>query len=127
MACDEINQELTNLTIHDSQLEAQIHGNRGQNQAAGYIAGVIFLPAVLAADNDKSAKGLLDRNQTHRDHLILAQKVKGCLPKSSVAFPSVEEQLSIAYRIKRLDSLFKKKLISKPEYEQRRKEILNSL
>ncbi len=80
MTCDEINQDLTNLSMHDSQLEAEIQGNRGKNQTAGYIAGVLFFPAILAVDNDKSTKSLLDQNQKHRDHLIFAQKAKGCSP-----------------------------------------------
>ncbi|HJO88560.1 MAG: hypothetical protein QF553_04465 [Alphaproteobacteria bacterium] len=64
--------------MHDSQLETEIHGNRGKNQASAYIAGVIFLPAILAVDNDKRAKILLDQNQKYRDELIFGQKAKDC-------------------------------------------------
>ncbi|MDP6031577.1 MAG: hypothetical protein QGH78_03860 [Alphaproteobacteria bacterium] len=78
MTCDEIKKQLTNLSMHDSQLETEIHGNRGKNQASAYIAGVIFLPAILAVDNDKRAKILLDQNQKYRDELIFGQKAKDC-------------------------------------------------
>ena len=78
MTCDKIKQELSDLSVRDSQLEAKIHGNRDKNQAAAYIAGVIFLPAILAVDNDNSAKIFLDLNQKYRDQLIFGQRVKGC-------------------------------------------------
>ena len=76
--CKEIFLELEGLKEHDSKLSIQIQGNRGTNQAAGYIGGVLFLPALLAVENDKSAKAMLDQNQYRRDQLIVAQWAKSC-------------------------------------------------
>lgn len=87
----------------------------------------MFLPAILAVDNDKSTKSLLDQNQKHRDQLIFAQKAKGCSPKSTVTTPPTEEPSSITDRLIQLDSLFKHEIISKQEYEQQRKKILKDL
>lgn len=78
MSCTEINSEFENLAKNDQVLEEQIHSNRHKNQTAGYIAGVIFPPLLLAVDNDDSAKGLLDKNQYYRDQLIITFRAKKC-------------------------------------------------
>ena len=78
LTCSEINGEIEHLAEHDSYLEERIRANRGQNQVAGYIAGVFFLPAILAVDNDDGTKTLLDTNQVRRDHLIVAYRGKNC-------------------------------------------------
>lgn len=78
MTCKQINAEIENLAEHDSYLEQQIKENRGKNQVAGYIAGVIFLPALLATENDDGTKTLLDENQKRRDHLVVAYRGNNC-------------------------------------------------
>lgn len=78
MNCRQINQEIEHLAENDSELEQQIQSNRGRNQVAGYIAGVIFLPALLAVDNDSGTKSLLDQNQHYRDELVIAYRGKDC-------------------------------------------------
>lgn len=47
--------------------------------------------------------------------------------KPTVSASPASESSSVADRLKQLDALFKKELISKEEYEQRRKQILDSL
>lgn len=78
MSCTEINSEFENLAKNDQALEKQIHSNRHKNQTAGYIAGVIFPPMLLAVDNDDSSKNLLDQNQFRRDQLIITFRAKNC-------------------------------------------------
>lgn len=76
--CGQINQEIERLAENDSALDRQIQSNRGQNQVAGYIAGVFFLPAILAVDSDSGTKNLLDQNQLYRDNLVVAFRGKKC-------------------------------------------------
>ncbi len=78
MTCAEINSDIGNLAKHDSNLERQIESNRGKNQTAGYIAGVLFPPLILATEHDNGAKALLDENQLRRDHLIITYRGKKC-------------------------------------------------
>ena len=78
MSCKQINLEIENLAKHDSYLEEKIQANRGKNQFAGYIAGVLFLPAIFAVDNDDGTKSMLDENQLRRDHLVIAYRAKEC-------------------------------------------------
>jgi len=78
LTCGRIAAALAKLAEHDRQLESVIGNNRSGNQAAGYIAGVIFPPAILAAENNGAEKTQLDRNQKKRDELLLAQKAKRC-------------------------------------------------
>lgn len=78
MSCTEINSEFENLAENDQVLEEQIHSNRHKNQTAGYIAGVLFPPMLLAVDNDNSAKSQLDQNQSYRDQLIITFRAKNC-------------------------------------------------
>ena len=78
MSCGGINTAIESLAENDDQLERQIQANRGQNQAAGFIAGVLFLPAILAVENDGGAKDRLDQNQRRRDDLIVAFRGNDC-------------------------------------------------
>tara|TARA_B100000424_G_scaffold263924_1_gene251732 strand:+ start:1245 stop:1556 length:312 start_codon:yes stop_codon:yes gene_type:complete len=78
LSCQQINTEIEDLADHDSYLEQKINANRGRNQVAGYIAGVLFLPAIFAVDNDDGTKTLLDENQVRRDHLVVAYRGKNC-------------------------------------------------
>lgn len=78
MTCKQINFEIENLAQHDSYLEQKIQANRGKNQFAGYIAGVLFLPAIFAVENDDGTKTMLDENQMRRDHLVIAYRAKEC-------------------------------------------------
>jgi hypothetical protein len=75
-----------------SALKAQIEGNRTkatelggvivshrqQNQAAGYIAGVLFPPALLAVKSDTDIKQTLDELQRQSDRLDRLSVAKGC-------------------------------------------------
>ena len=58
------------------------------------------------------------------------EKLTGAPPQKPPATATTEEPISsedVAGRLKKLDALFKQELISKDEYERKRKEILNSL
>jgi hypothetical protein len=61
-----------------SDLGVVIAGHRQQNQAAGYIAGVLFPPALLAVQNDTGAKQTLDELQKRNDRLDRLSAAKGC-------------------------------------------------
>lgn len=76
--CEQINAEIENLTKQDQRLEEKIQSKRGKNQTVGYIAAVLFLPAILAAENDEGSKSLLDENQVRRDNLIVAFRGNAC-------------------------------------------------
>ena len=78
LSCEQIVVEDKNLKAAVLRLVRKIHDNRARNQAAGYIGGVIFPPALLALENDDPTKLQLDRNQARRDQLILAEKLKKC-------------------------------------------------
>ncbi len=81
LSCRDIGLKMDALKEHDSRLNQQIQSNRGKNQVAGYIGGVLFPPALLAVDNDSLRKALLDQNQLRRDELIVAQSAKNCTAK----------------------------------------------
>ena len=77
-SCTEIANSLSRNKREADALEAQIAGNRGQNQATAYIGGVLFLPALLATEGDYDAKDGLDRLQRERDRLIALKRLKSC-------------------------------------------------
>lgn len=78
LSCGDIDRRLALIEKNDRALEETIRANRATNQAAGYIASVIFPPALFAAEHDGVAKGELNQNQEKRDQLLLVQKNKRC-------------------------------------------------
>lgn len=76
--CGGIDAELTMLSAKMKTLDDGIRAKSGSNQAVGYIAGVIFPPAILATDNSAEAKQSLDELQSCRDYLILLKRYRDC-------------------------------------------------
>lgn len=83
LTCSEIGDGLTALNEAKDKHEAEIKSKRQQNQTAGYIAGLLFLPALLATDNSTEAKSGLDDIQTRRDTLIALERFKKCAAKTT--------------------------------------------
>ena len=68
--CSDIDTELAILDTKMNELDDGIRAKSGSNQAAGYVAGVIFPPAILATDNSAEAKLSLDEHQARAGRLV---------------------------------------------------------
>lgn len=76
--CTEIEQGLAENAMRMGQIESRIKANRADNQALGYISGVLFPPLVLAAEHNEAEKKELDSLQKKRDTLIALRAHKRC-------------------------------------------------
>ena len=74
----EIAGELTLLECEHALQSRDITDKRQQNQLAGYIGGVFFLPALLATDNNTEAKNKIENINRAKDKLYQAQVFKKC-------------------------------------------------
>jgi len=82
LTCSQIDEELKILES-DYALQVQdIKGKRDQNQVAGYIGAVFFLPALLATDNSAEAKVKIGNINRAKDQLYKLRAFKKC-PSSS--------------------------------------------
>ena len=78
LTCSQIDDELEILES-DSALQVQsIEGERQQNQVAGYIGCVFFLPAILATDNSVEAKAKIENINRAKDELYKLRAFKKC-------------------------------------------------
>ena len=78
LTCSQIDEELKILES-DYALQAQdIKGKRRQNQAALYLGGVFFLPALLATDNSYEAKAKIENINRAKDQLYKLRAFKKC-------------------------------------------------
>jgi hypothetical protein len=78
MDCLALQQEAALNRAQIRQYEGVILANRGHNQAVGYIAGVVFVPALLAVKNDDDAKKNLDQLQAKADRIDRLGKARSC-------------------------------------------------
>lgn len=78
MDCAALKDEAARNRVAKQQYEGVIHGNRGQNQAAAFIGGAVFLPAYLATKGDEDAKKNLDQLQAQADRIDRLSKAKAC-------------------------------------------------
>ena len=76
--CPALKTQIESNRTQASDLGAAIAGHRQQNQAAGYIAGVLFPPALLAVQNDTGAKQTLDELQKKNDRIDRLSAAKRC-------------------------------------------------
>ena len=58
-----------------------ITDKRGDNQVAGYIGGVFFLPILLATDNSSEAKQKIQNINRAKDEMYKLQSYKRCPTK----------------------------------------------
>jgi len=74
----DIRKERSELAIAEEKYEFSIRSKRGGNQTAGYIAAVLFPPALLATKHSTEEKNALDKIQERRDILIALERFKNC-------------------------------------------------
>lgn len=77
-SCDKIKLRQDEVLVQYQKNENVIKSNRTQNQVAGYFGAVLFLPALIAVENDGSAKETLDALQRRKDQLNFLAKDKKC-------------------------------------------------
>lgn len=78
MSCADIDLKLVENKQESERLTGVIQGNRGQNQAVGYVAAVAFPPLALATESNTEEKEGLDRLQAERDQLYTVKRAKAC-------------------------------------------------
>jgi len=78
MSCADIDLKLVDNKQESERLTGVIQGNRGQNQAVGYVAAVAFPPLALATESNTEEKEGLDRLQAERDQLYTVKRAKAC-------------------------------------------------
>lgn len=78
MSCPDLDREFALLSKKMEALDHQIRSKHGSNQAAGYIAGVLFPPALLAMESSSEQKQALDQHQDRSDTLLALKRVKNC-------------------------------------------------
>ncbi len=78
MDCAGLITELDALHRKEKNMEAIIHSNRGQNQAAGYIGGVLFLPALLAIEGNEEERKVLDQLVVQKDRILRLTQYRNC-------------------------------------------------
>lgn len=78
LSCWEIEQELQSLSDAVVEHEQAIYQKRQQNQVAGYIGLVFFLPALAATDNSEEEKRKLDDIYAAKDKLFTLQSIRKC-------------------------------------------------
>ncbi len=76
-SCTEIAAERAELEKLNRLAQAEIQGDRTQNQVAGYFAALFILP-VVAVDTNEKQVALLDRNQVRIDNLRRLSHFKDC-------------------------------------------------
>lgn len=77
-SCSKLKARKQALLKEMKTLETEILSNRTRNQAAGYVAATIFLPALLATKGNEKEKALLDQKQKEIDRIITLKKAKKC-------------------------------------------------
>ena len=78
LTCAEIAVELKLLESEHALQVRDITDKRTQNQVAGYIGGVFFLPALLATDNSTEAKNKIENINRAKDKMYQSQVFKKC-------------------------------------------------
>lgn len=78
MDCAAIVSENKSIRAEADKYNATIQGNRQNNQVAGYIAGVLFLPAALATEQNTAEKARLDKLQHRFDTLQKLKRFRSC-------------------------------------------------
>ncbi|RVU39170.1 hypothetical protein EOI86_07940 [Hwanghaeella grinnelliae] len=81
MSCEQIDVEQDRIRTDAAAYGQEIAKNRGQNQAAGYVAGVLFPPALLATVHNDAEKAELDALQARFDVIQALKRVKNCPSK----------------------------------------------
>lgn len=78
LTCADLYREQDAIAAEAETYNASIEGNRQKNQVAGYIAGVVFLPAIVATEHNDAEKADLDRLQERFDLVQGLKRIKNC-------------------------------------------------
>ncbi len=81
LTCEEIDAELETLHMQETLINQEIAGERGGNQAIGFVAGLAFpvlLPLFAAADFHGDEKDALELLNKRRDTLLTLEVAKDC-------------------------------------------------
>ncbi|MPY68867.1 MAG: hypothetical protein GEU92_02145 [Alphaproteobacteria bacterium] len=78
LSCEEIDARLFEISQAMDELEGTVAGNRRKNQTIGYIGAVLFMPLMLAAEENAAEKKALDDHQGTRDRLFGLRAMKRC-------------------------------------------------
>jgi hypothetical protein len=78
LSCPEVDDRRRAVKAEADALTAKITSNRGNNQTAGYIGGVLFPPVLFALELNEGEKKSLDSLQARDDHLIKLKSLKRC-------------------------------------------------
>ena len=78
MSCAAISDEMIQIDGQVAGYKGNIKANLKKNQIAGYVAGTLFLPAVLATENNSEDKDAIAELIARKDVLIGLNRVKNC-------------------------------------------------
>ena len=78
LSCADIATERTELKAKMDTANANIKANRVNNEVAGYIAGVVFLPALIATEGNYADKDAIKAAYGRQDTLDKLTALKKC-------------------------------------------------
>ncbi|MGD0191005.1 MAG: hypothetical protein ABSD74_09715 [Rhizomicrobium sp.] len=76
--CSVLVIQVADLRREMATIEDVITGHRQKDQVEGYLADVLFPPALLAIDQEKTRKAELDERQKKIDDLLIEQHALHC-------------------------------------------------
>lgn len=82
LTCSEIDEELKILESDYASQVGDITDKRHNNQVAGYIGCVFFLPVLLITDNSTEVKKKIENINRAKDELYKLRAFKKCPPRS---------------------------------------------
>jgi len=113
-----------NKSFNDLTIVCEKGGERATSVHASSANGAIWGNIILGG----GIGALVDGSRgSGFDYPAYLTNPISCEKAETPSVPPALQSTSFAERFKQLDDLFKQELISKPEYERKRKEILNSL
>ncbi len=76
--CDTVERDMAAIISEVKSVESGIEAKHRSNEVAGYFAGVLFPPLILATDHSTEAKKILEQRQARWDQLLVLKRVKNC-------------------------------------------------
>ncbi len=76
--CDTVERDMAAIISEVKAVESGIEAKHRSNEVAGYFAGVLFPPLILATDHSTEAKKILEQRQARWDQLLALKRVKNC-------------------------------------------------
>jgi len=78
LSCDQIGEQRAGLHKGIDQANANIAGNRQNNQVAGYFGAVLFAPLLVATEGNYNDKDIIKAAYARLDTLNQLSVYKGC-------------------------------------------------